>query len=212
MAVDKLVDSTQLDADLTSVANAIRTKGGTSAQLAFPAGFVSAVQAIPTGTTPTGTKQISITANGTTTEDVAAYANAEITVDVQGGGGSETGSFLGSGSRNATISVTSLKSHIRIWLDGVKSDDDLTSAPYGSASIIEINASNDTGFISLIATSSSGTAFYGQPDPKIGRWGGNTAWTNRVEFSASSIKIINATYSGAGVMFNGSFTYNWEAW
>ena len=49
MAVDKLVDSTQLDADLTSVANAIRTKGGTSASLAFPAGFVSAVNAIPTG-------------------------------------------------------------------------------------------------------------------------------------------------------------------
>ncbi len=49
MAVDKLVDSTQLDADLTSVANAIRTKGGTSGSLAFPAGFVSAVQAIPTG-------------------------------------------------------------------------------------------------------------------------------------------------------------------
>lgn len=73
--------------DLTSVANAIRIKGGTSAQMAFPAGFVSAVQAIPTGTTPTGTKSISITQNGTTTEDVAAYANAEITVDVQGGGG-----------------------------------------------------------------------------------------------------------------------------
>lgn len=49
MAVDKLVDSTQLDADLTSVANAIRTKGGTSASLAFPAGFVSAIGAIPTG-------------------------------------------------------------------------------------------------------------------------------------------------------------------
>lgn len=49
MAVDKLVDSSQLDADLTSVANAIRTKGGTSAPLDFPAGFVSAIQAIPTG-------------------------------------------------------------------------------------------------------------------------------------------------------------------
>ena len=49
MAVDKLVDSTQLDTDLTSVANAIRTKGGTSASLAFPAGFVSAVEAIETG-------------------------------------------------------------------------------------------------------------------------------------------------------------------
>ena len=33
-------------ADLTSVADAIRAKGGTSAQLAFPDGFVSAVQAI----------------------------------------------------------------------------------------------------------------------------------------------------------------------
>lgn len=88
MAVDKLVDSTQIDADLTSIANAIRTKGGTSGSLAFPSGFVSAVQAIPTGITPAGTKQISIAQNGTTTEDVAAYANAEITVNVQGGGGS----------------------------------------------------------------------------------------------------------------------------
>lgn len=49
MSVDKLVDSTQLDADLTSVANAIRTKGGTSASLAFPSDFVSAIAAIPTG-------------------------------------------------------------------------------------------------------------------------------------------------------------------
>lgn len=51
MAVDKLVDSTQLDADLASVANAIRTKGGTSAQLAFPNGFVNAIGDIPTGST-----------------------------------------------------------------------------------------------------------------------------------------------------------------
>ena len=37
------------DTDLTAVANAIRTKGGTSAPLTFPAGFVSAVEAIETG-------------------------------------------------------------------------------------------------------------------------------------------------------------------
>ena len=49
MAVDKLVDSVQLNADLTSVANAIRAKGGTSDSLAFPAGFVSAIGDIPTG-------------------------------------------------------------------------------------------------------------------------------------------------------------------
>jgi len=37
------------DTDLTAVADAIRTKGGTSASLAFPAEFVSAIDAIPTG-------------------------------------------------------------------------------------------------------------------------------------------------------------------
>lgn len=35
--------------DLTAVANAIREKGGTSEQLAYPAGFVSAIQAIQIG-------------------------------------------------------------------------------------------------------------------------------------------------------------------
>lgn len=37
------------DTDLTAVADAIRTKGGTSASLAFPSGFVDAIDAIETG-------------------------------------------------------------------------------------------------------------------------------------------------------------------
>lgn len=49
MALDKLVDSAQLDSDLASVADAIRTKGGTSADLAFPDGFVDAIEAISGG-------------------------------------------------------------------------------------------------------------------------------------------------------------------
>lgn len=49
MAADKLVDSEQLDADLTAIANAIRGRGGTVAQLTFPSGFVSAIWAIPSG-------------------------------------------------------------------------------------------------------------------------------------------------------------------
>lgn len=46
MAYDKVVDSAQLDAGLASVADAIRAKGGTDAQLTFPAGFTAAIQAI----------------------------------------------------------------------------------------------------------------------------------------------------------------------
>ena len=44
-SVDYIATST----DLTSVADAIRTKAGTSAQLVFPAGFVSAIRDIPSG-------------------------------------------------------------------------------------------------------------------------------------------------------------------
>lgn len=39
--------------DLTAVADTIRAKGGTDAQLTFPDGFAAAVQAIPTGTSIT---------------------------------------------------------------------------------------------------------------------------------------------------------------
>lgn len=49
MAIDKAVDSVALDAGLTSIANAIRAKSGTSAQLNFPDGMASAVERIPTG-------------------------------------------------------------------------------------------------------------------------------------------------------------------
>lgn len=87
MSIDKAVDSTQLDADLTSVANAIRTKGGTSAQLAFPNGFVSAIGDIPTGGTLI-TK--TITENGTySAEDDDADGYSEVTVNVSSGGGTD---------------------------------------------------------------------------------------------------------------------------
>ena len=54
MAYDKVVDSASLDSKLTQVADAIRTKGNTGADLQFPSGFISAIQAIQTGggTTP----------------------------------------------------------------------------------------------------------------------------------------------------------------
>lgn len=65
------------DRDLTSIANAIRTKGGTSAQLAFPAGFVSAVEAIPTG--GGGSMQ-----SGTMTLAADVPANGNLVVSLSG--------------------------------------------------------------------------------------------------------------------------------
>ena len=72
MALDKLVDSSQLDTDLGTVADGIRYASGGSEQLSFPAGMAAAARALK----PSGTKQI--TTNGT--HDVAGYANAQVAV------------------------------------------------------------------------------------------------------------------------------------
>lgn len=66
---------------LDAIGNAIRAKTGKSASMT-PAEMVTEIGSIQTGTTPTGTKQISIAQNGTTTENVAGYANAQISVNV----------------------------------------------------------------------------------------------------------------------------------
>ena len=50
MAIDKAIDSAILDENLTAVADAIRTKGGTNAALVFPGGFIDAIHAISVGT------------------------------------------------------------------------------------------------------------------------------------------------------------------
>lgn len=80
MAVDKLVDSTQLDACLTAEANAIRAKTGGSANLTFDfansKGFADAIAAIPSG------GGIELLVDDTTTEDVAII-NVAIPSDKQ---------------------------------------------------------------------------------------------------------------------------------
>lgn len=49
MAIDKAIDSAVLDANLATVADAIRAKGGTSEPLSFPTGFAEAIAAIQAG-------------------------------------------------------------------------------------------------------------------------------------------------------------------
>ena len=44
-----MADYIATDTELTAIANAIRTKGGTAAQLTFPSEFISAINAISGG-------------------------------------------------------------------------------------------------------------------------------------------------------------------
>lgn len=72
MSVDKLVDSGQLDSDLTSVANAIRAKSGGSSQLAFPSEFVSEIQSIVAG------GGLTLLKSGTFTKSSGTYLNIPV--------------------------------------------------------------------------------------------------------------------------------------
>ena len=49
MAVDKAIDSTEFDSKLTSVADAIRTAGGTTDTMSFPTGMIDAISSLSSG-------------------------------------------------------------------------------------------------------------------------------------------------------------------
>lgn len=70
------------DTDLTSVADAIRTKAGTNSSLIFPSGFITAINNITTSAGPAlGTK--TITTNGTyTATDESLQGYSSVTVNI----------------------------------------------------------------------------------------------------------------------------------
>lgn len=101
MAIDKAVDSAQLNADLTAVADAIRTKGGTSDALAFPDGFVEAVGAIQAGGGDNET--LIALVNGTLTDFVAPEGAGEIRAKLFSGATALKTADL----RNVTVAIGS---------------------------------------------------------------------------------------------------------
>lgn len=86
-----VVDKEQLEADLTSVADSIRAKGGTTEALEFPLGMKQAVESIQTGITkPEQEKTIEITENGTTEvtpDEGKVLSKVTVTTNVESGGG-----------------------------------------------------------------------------------------------------------------------------
>ena len=96
------------DTDLTSVANAIRTKGGTSSPLVFPSGFVSAVQNIPSGGGTATLITKSIVANGTYSagdDDADGYSEVSVAVPQPP---YVTGTFTGASSEKGGIKTLSI--------------------------------------------------------------------------------------------------------
>lgn len=96
------------DTELTSVADAIRAKGGTSAALAYPAGFVSAINNIPSGGggssyTLLATQEFTVSTTSTTAQSVgivqagsAAWTSNKIVyVRIRDKAGARNGHYVG---------------------------------------------------------------------------------------------------------------------
>lgn len=205
MAVDKLVDSTQLDADLTSVANAIRTKGGTSGQLAFPAGFVQAIGDISGG-------------GGGGNANVSQDANGYIVLDddaPSGGGGltKESGSItLTENTQYLTVTgLSGTPKIVRVLIDSPDTN-------IGDGTIKGVAALYVYGVSVGWSTNNSGTAVGSSPglidldssgNPVVHQDGSNppgySVYATTTGFVARPMP--NSNYS-----WKTGYTYNWEAW
>lgn len=131
------------DTELSAIAAAIRQKNGTNTTYK-PGQMAAAIQAIPTGITPTGT--VNITQNGTT--DVTQYASASVSVPNSYAAGDEgkvvsNGALVAQGSDTVTnngVMDTTLISSLTVNVSGGgQSWQPLTPTDLGAGSYIGSN-------------------------------------------------------------------------
>lgn len=133
------------ESSLQDIADAIRTKTGTQ-NTYKPSQMADAIDSISGGgITPTGTKEITITENGSVTEDVTSYASVEVTVDVEtGGGGGDIDALIDGSLTSITSNATSIRMNI---FNGSTA---LVSASFPEATSIGTTAfQNCTGLTSI---------------------------------------------------------------
>lgn len=93
MAISKIILNGVTQIDLTS--DTVAANNLISPNTAHGADGEPVEGTASQGITPTGTKQVSITQNGTTTEDVTNYASAQITVNVPTGSTKNVQYYMG---------------------------------------------------------------------------------------------------------------------
>ena len=122
MAISKIILNGVTQIDLTS--DTVAASNLISPNTAHGADGEPVVGTATQGITPTGTKNISITQNGTTTEDVTNYASAQITVNVPTGSTKNVQYYMGADYARAasytatdvTLTVTKTGTYKVSWM------------------------------------------------------------------------------------------------
>ena len=202
------------DTSLGSVADAIRTKGGTSAPLTYPQGFIDAIDDIQTGGGSAVIQSLSVTQNGTYTAPSGVDGYSPVTVNVSGGdtpipadGRTRIWIHIADGTPDNRLTfylrftASVAKNTMVDWGDGTSEVKGSTSATsyshkYSSGGDYVITMTVNSGTISFIGTSGgNGYSIYGA------RAASNNNYHNRSRIQ----KVIigeNVTTIGAYAFYN----------
>lgn len=176
---------------LTAIANAIRSKLGVQTTYK-PAEMADAIDSISGGITPTGTKQISVTENGTVTEDVTNYANAEITINVPTSGGANmaTGTFtVAENTTTFTVDTGGNYDHFVVY-----SEDKSSGYGVRALRIAETDFSSGTGKSFVVTTNNSGSTV-----------------ALEVDYADSQFTKSGTSFTYSGRYIIAGLTYRWVA-
>lgn len=183
--------------ELTSIANAIRTKGGTSANLEYPNEFISAINAISTGS-----------AIVITDEANATGITAVVTGDTSGNSGNNngtmtivTGTFTGDGTK--TVQIPCNFEPREIYIEGdLEEDISLRGLEY-----FLLIKDNSYIILSDTSTSQSTTTLY---NGNLNISGFNETNTSEAHASYSNNILTVSSVSGTGGQFASGITYNYK--
>lgn len=190
---------------LTAIANAIRAKTGKVATMTLAEMPTEIASISGGGITPTGTKNISITQNGTTTEDVTNYAYAQIAVNVSGGGGNAiTGTFSPSEDlRSITLSDIIGKTNVAIFPQTTLAVPSGMRGHWGETFI-----SGKCTLLGSSNTAGTGLSFNYATDPSVGI----TTNASTLDSTTGTVEIVAGVSANYGGYYSVGTTYRYLAW